>query len=64
MGKFSEEYKLRARMKRADWDREETKVHWISWVKETLAKSSPFRDLELGDDDDVEVRLEGDKDES
>jgi hypothetical protein len=56
-GKFSETYKLNKRLRQADFSREETKAHWINWAKETLAKSSPFRDLDLGDDSDVEVKL-------
>jgi len=57
-GKFSETYKLNRRLRQADFNRQETKDYWISWAKETLAKSSPFRDLDLGKDDDVEVSVE------
>ena len=59
-GKFSEEFKLRQRLQQADWTKEKTKEHWIDWAKETLAKSSPFKDLDLGDEDAVEVRLDKD----
>jgi hypothetical protein len=57
MGKFSEGFKVNQRLKQTNWENQEAKDYWIFWARETLAKSSPFRDLDLGDDSDVEVKL-------